>query len=72
MRAVAAFLAVNLVFVAGAVVAAGVILTLGKVANSFALTADEPITWFLICLVGISCGIGALWAATRFIGRAAR
>lgn len=72
MRAIAAFLAVNLVFVAGAVVAAGTILALGKLANSFAVTADEPITWFVICLVGIAAGIGALWAATRFIGRAAR
>lgn len=72
MRAVLAFLAVNLVFVAGAVVAAGTIYALGKLANSFAATADEPITWFVICLVGIAAGIGVLWAATRSIGRAGR
>lgn len=72
MRAVVAFLAVNLAFAACAAVAAGTIYGLGKLANSFALTADEPITWFLICLVGIACGILALWKLTAFTWRAAR
>ena len=72
MRTVLAFLAVNLGFVAGAVVAALVIFTLGSLANSFPVTADEPITWFVICVVGIASGIGFLWAATGFIGRSGR
>lgn len=72
MRAVAAFLAVNLIFIAGTAVAGGTIFALGKLANSYALTADEPITWLLICLVGVASGIGFLWGATRFIGRSSR
>lgn len=72
MRALVALLAVNLLFIGAALVAAGTILALGRVANESPLLANEPLAWLLICLVGVAAAIAFLWFIVRFIGRSSR
>lgn len=72
MRALVALLAVNLLFIGAALLAAGTILALGRVANESPLLANEPWTWLLICLAGVAAAIAFLWFVVRFIGRSSR
>lgn len=72
MRAVLAFLAVNLGFAAGAIVAASVFLGLGLLVKAVPFLGHEPFAWFTVSVVSLSSGIGFLWVLTVFIGRASR
>lgn len=72
MRALAALLAVNLLFIGAALVASGTILALGRVANESPLLANEPWIWVLICLAGVAMAVAFLWLAMRIIGRPSR
>lgn len=72
MRALTALLAVNLLFIGAALVAAGTILALGRVANESPLLANEPWAWVLICLAGVALSVAFLLVVTRFIGRSSR
>lgn len=68
MRAIAAFIAVNLLFFCAAAVGAVTILGLGKAMNATPL-ANDPLGWIFIGFAGLATTIGSLWAATRLIGR---